>query len=191
MSQYADINQKLAANGVVLLPTETVYGLACHADNAQAVQKIYAIKGRSFQKPLAVCVKDLDIARRLGEFSAAAIELAKQYWPGSLTIIVEAKTDLEIDPKCHAKLGEMTTIAFRCPEADWLHHLDGPLALTSANRSGEKDCVSYEAAIAELGKEIDANLETDRALSGSPSTIVSVIGEEIKVLRQGTLELSL
>ena len=191
MSNYADINQKLAASGVVLLPTETVYGLACRADNARAVQKIYAIKGRSFQKPLAVCVKSLDAAQRVGEFSTIAIDLAQQYWPGSLTIITEAKPDLKIDPKCQSKLGKMTTIAFRCPEADWLTHLDGPLALTSANRSGEKDCVSYEAGIAEFGGEIDASLETGRALLGAPSTIISAIGETVIILRQGTLELSL
>ena len=191
MSAYADINQSLNTGGVVLLPTETVYGLACRADNARVVQKIYAIKGRSFQKPLAVCVKSLDAAQRLGEFSTIAIDLAQQYWPGSLTIITEAKPDLKIDPKCQSKLGNMTTIAFRCPEADWLPHLDGPLALTSANRSGEKDCISYAAAMAELGEEIDASLKTKMALSGSPSTIVSVIDEEIKILRQGTLEISL
>ena len=191
MSAYAEINQKLLSGGVVLLPTETVFGLACHAENARAVQKIYAIKGRSFQKTLALCVKDLKTAQGLGEFSSAAIDLAKRYWPGSLTIITEAKPDLNIDTNCQSILGEMTTIAFRCPEADWLPHLDGPLALTSANRSGEKDCISYAAAMAELGEEIDASLKTKMALSGSPSTIVSVIDEEIKILRQGTLEISL
>ena len=191
MSAYADINQTLKAGGVILLPTETVYGLACRADNEQAVQKIYAIKGRSFQKPLAVCVKDLETAKRFGEFSDAGVNFAKRYWPGSLTIITKAKPNLNIDPKCQSKSGDMATIAFRCPESGWLTHLDGPLALTSANRSDEKDCVSYAAGMAELGGEIDGCLKTDKALSGSPSTIISVIGEEIKILRQGTLEVLL
>ena len=191
MSAYADINQSLNTGGVVLLPTETVYGLACRAGDARAVEKIYALKGRSFQKPLAVCVKNLEAAQRLGEFSDAAKALAKQYWPGSLTIITKAKPNLKIDPNCQSKFGELTTIAFRCPEADWLPHLDGPLALTSANRSGEKETVSYEAAIAELGEEIDSGLKTDMVLSGSPSTIISVIGKEIKILRQGSLEVAL
>ena len=191
MSAYAEINQKLLSGGVVLLPTETVFGLACHAENARAVEKIYALKGRSFQKPLAVCVKNLEAAQRLGEFSDAAKALAKKYWPGSLTIITKAKPNLKIDPNCQSKFGELTTIAFRCPEADWLPHLDGPLALTSANRSGEKETVSYAAAIAELGEEIDSGLKTDMVLSGSPSTIISVIGEEIKILRQGSLEVAL
>ena len=191
MSDYAVINRRLEASGVVLLPTETVYGLACRAEDARAVQKIYAIKGRSFQKPLAVCVRDLETAQRFGEFSAAATRLAEKYWPGSLTIITEAKPNLDIDPKCQSKSAETTTIAFRCPEADWLTHLDGPLALTSANRSGEKDCVSYDAAISKLGAEIDASLKTDMSLSGLPSTIILAIGDDINILRQGTVKVSL
>lgn len=176
---------------MVLLPTETVYGLACSALDPQAVEKVYAVKGRTFQKPLAVCVKDLEMAERFGVFSPRAAELAKNYWPGSLTLIVEAKPDLKIDSKCQSKLGQTKTIAFRCPEANWLGHLDGPLALTSANRSGEKECISFTLAAAEFGEEIDAGLETDVPLSGSPSTIISIIDENIKVLRQGTLEVTL
>jgi tRNA A37 threonylcarbamoyladenosine synthetase subunit TsaC/SUA5/YrdC len=107
-----------------------------------------------------------------------------------LTIIVEAKPDLKIDPNCLSHSGETKTIALRCPEAAWRDNLDGPLALTSANRSGEKDCVSYAAALAELGQEIDGGLETDIPLSGLPSTIVSVVKNDVKILRQGTLEIS-
>ena len=191
MSGYADINKTLKAGGVVLLPTETVYGLACDAANAQAVKKIYAIKGRAFQKPLAVCVKDLDTAQSLGVFSPTAVDLAKRYWPGSLTLIVEAKAGLRIDKNCQSKFGDMATLAFRCPEADWVSALDGPLALTSANRSGDKDCVSYEAALAEFKGEIDAGLSTDMELSGLPSTIISILDGKIQILRQGTLEVSL
>lgn len=191
VSGYADINEKLKAGGVILLPTETVYGLACDAENTQAVEKIYAIKGRDFQKPLAVCVKDLDMAKRLAVFSPKAIELAERYWPGSLTLIVEAKSDLAIDKKCQSRLGHKTTLALRCPEAGWLHGLNGPLALTSANRSGETDCVSYEAAMAELGADIDAAVTASHPLSGQPSTIISTLEGHMEILRQGALEVIL
>jgi len=190
MSDYARINQTLDAGGVVLLPTETVYGLACKAADPQAVQRIYAIKGRAFQKPLAVCVKDLEVAQRFGKFSAKAIELAKRYWPGSLTLIVAARPNIKIDARCLSKSGETATIAFRCPDADWLSEINEPLALTSANRSGETECVSYEAAMSEFGEEIDAGLSTHTALSGQPSTIVIAIDDELNVLRQGSLEVS-
>lgn len=191
MSDYAEINQKLKNSGVVLLPTETVYGLACTASDSQAIEKIYAIKGRAFQKPLAVCVKDLETARRFGYFSAKAIDLAKRYWPGSLTLIVEAKPDIDIDTKCLSHSGKTSTIAFRCPDASWLNEINGPLALTSANRSSETDCVSYEAAVTEFGEEIDGGLFAQAPLSGLPSTIISVLNGEVKTLRQGLLEVSL
>ena len=191
MRDYTEINRIIKAGGVVLLPTETVYGLACSAVDAQAVQKIYAMKGRDFQKPLAVCVRDLEMAQRFGVFSPKAADLAKRYWPGSLTLVVEAKQNISIDSNCQSKLGQTATIAFRCPEAYWLNHLDGPLALTSANRSGEKECTSFTVAASEFGEDIDAGLETDIPLSGLPSTIISIVDEDFKILRQGTLKVSL
>lgn len=191
MSVYAEINRKLKADGVILLPTETVYGLACDAANARAVNRIYGIKGRKSENPLAVCVKNLETAQRLGVFPPKAIDLAKRYWPGSLTLLVEAKEDSPLNVKCHSRIGCRATIAFRCPEADWLPELDGPLALTSANRSGEKDCVSYEAALTEFEGQIDASLSSDTDLSGLPSTIVSVFDGDVEILRQGTLKITL
>lgn len=191
MTHYADINKQLIEGGIVLLPTETVYGLACSAQNPVAVEKIYAMKGRNFMKTLAVCVKNLEDAQAFGIFTPKAMELAKKYWPGSLTIIVEAKTDLLIDENCFGESGDALTIAFRCPDAAWREHLTGPLALTSANKSGDRECVSYDAAVETFGDAIDAFLKTDAPLSGSPSTIISVLGDKIKTLRHGPIEVSL
>lgn len=187
MRAFDRINTALSKGGVALLPTETVYGLACRVDDALAVDKIYAIKGRDFDKPLAVCVRNLAQAETLGLFNDTSRKLAKQHWPGSLTIIVKAKADLTLDARCLSEQGPDRTIAFRCPEADWRETLNGPLALTSANRSGDPDCVSHEAAMTELGDEIDADLPTERPLSGAPSTIVAIEGNTVRILRQGAL----
>lgn len=191
MSDFTHIDAQLKAGGVVLLPTETVYGLACSAENAAAVEKIYAMKGRDYMKTLAVCVKDLETAQTYGLFTPNALDLAKHHWPGSLTLIVEAKENLLIDENCLGESGNKLTIAFRCPEADWREHLSGPLALTSANKSGEKDCISHHEALDTFGDTLDAYLTTDSPLSGSPSTIVSVLDDKIKILRQGELEVNL
>src|SRR6476469_8416064 len=78
----------IRAGHPVAVPTETVYGLAADATNAEAVAGIYAAKGRPSFNPLIVHVPDLAAARRLGEFDAAALALAKQYWPGPLTLVV-------------------------------------------------------------------------------------------------------
>lgn len=190
MTDFAKIESQLQAGGVALLPTETVYGLACRAETAAAVEKIYAMKGRDFMKTLAVSVKDLDAAQAFGIFTPEALDLAKAHWPGPLTLIVQAKADLLIDENCLGESGDMLTIAFRCPDADWREHLTGPLALTSANKSGEKDCVSHDVAMETFGGAIDASLTTDAPLSGLPSTIISVLDDKVKVLRQGTLKVS-
>ena len=190
MTDFAEIDAQLKAGGVALLPTETVYGLACSAEDNAAVEKIYVMKGRDFQKTLAVCVKDLEEAEKYGVFTPKALDLAKAHWPGSLTLIVEAKDELFIDENCFGESGDILTIAFRCPDAVWREHLTGPLALTSANRSGEKDCVSYDEAVDTFGDALDASLRADAPLSGLPSTIVSVVSDKIKVFRHGTLEIS-
>ena len=189
MTGFTEINARLMADGVALLPTETVYGLACLAENSAAVEKIYAMKGRDFHKTLAVCVKDLEQAQKFGVFTPKALGLAKTHWPGSLTIIVEAKEDLLISENCFGETGDKLTIAFRCPDAVWRNHLKGPLALTSANRSGDKDCVSYDVAMETFGDNIDASLATDGPLSGQPSTIVSTVDDIVKVFRHGALDI--
>ena len=191
MTSYAEIDGQIWMGGVVLLPTETVYGLACSAENNAAVEKIYVMKGRDFQKTLAVCVQDLAEAEKYGVFTPKALELAKTYWPGSLTLIVEAKDDLLIDENCLGESGDILTIAFRCPDAVWRDHLTGPLALTSANRSGERECNSYEDAMETFGDSLDASLRADAPLSGLPSTIVSVLGDKIKVFRHGTVKVTI
>lgn len=187
MIDYTDTNESLQSGGVLLLPTETVYGLACAATDSMAVDKIYAIKGRDFEKPLAVCVKDLAEAETLGLFNDAARQLAIRHWPGSLTIIVKACPKLPLDSRCLSGRGQNATIALRCPEADWRENLTGPLALTSANRSGQPDCVNYESAMAEFDGELDGALMCDGPLSGAPSTIILVMGGDLKILRQGAL----
>ena len=79
----SEVMDKVNAGGVCVLPTETVYGIACRADNAEAVERIYAIKGRGFDKPLAVCVSDLEMAKALAEFDPLASRLAAEFWPGA------------------------------------------------------------------------------------------------------------
>lgn len=189
MTKFADINRQIGLGGIVLLPTETVYGLACSAENKAAVDKIYVLKGRDFHKTLAVCVKNLEEAQNYGILTPKAVDLAKRYWPGSLTLIVEARDDLLIVENCLGESGDKLTIALRCPEAAWRDHLTTPLALTSANRSGQKDCVSYDDGLETFGDALDASLETNVPLSGSPSTIVSVVDDKIKILRHGALDI--
>lgn len=191
MSDWTKIQSALDSGGVVLLPTETVYGIAANANSADAVSKIYDIKGRDFDKPLAVCVRNLKQAKTLAVFDTQSLALAERHWPGSLTLVLNLRDAADLDPRVTGDIQGMRTIALRCPEADWRKFITSPLALTSANRSGEADCVDYQSAQDELGAEIAAGLPTNIPLSGAPSTIIRVDAGKLTILRQGALKVTL
>lgn len=191
MSAWKNIESALAAGGVVLLPTETVYGLAARADMPDAVSKIYDIKGREFDKPLAVCVRSIGQAKTLAQFDVVSQQLAEAFWPGPLTLVLNTKAAFNLDDRVTGTMQGIRTIALRCPDAAWRKSIHHPLALTSANRSGQPDCIDHESASSELGEEISASLSTAAPLSGAPSTIIRVDAGKLTVLRQGELEVRL
>lgn len=191
MSEWADIKFAVDNGGVVLLPTETVYGLAARADMPDAISKIYAIKGRDFDKPLAVCVGSVEQARDLAIFDKLSLELAERHWPGSLTLVLNLQNRVDLDPRVTGNIQGSRTIALRCPDADWRSSIHTPLALTSANRSGQAECVNYQSALQDLGGELAGGLNTKAFLSGAPSTIIRVDSGVLSVLRQGDLEITI
>jgi len=188
---WLNIQPALEAGDVVLLPTETVYGLAARADMAEAISKIYAIKGRHFDKPLAVCVRDIEQAKTLAYFDDTSARLAAAHWPGPLTLVLDVRTETKLDPRVTGKMNNTHTIALRCPDALWRSSIDVPLGLTSANRSRQPDCIEYKDAMNELGDEVAASLAAEAPLSGKPSTIIRVENGKLSILRQGALEISL
>ena len=132
MTEYLDWSEMqtyLDAGKLALLPTETVYGLAGNACSPAAIDHIYAAKGRDAKKPLAIVVHNLAQAETLGVFSDVARELAEKFWPGPLTIVLDAKDILPLDPRTLGKIDGQTTIALRCPDTKWRTELWGPLAL--------------------------------------------------------------
>jgi len=175
MKKFVDI---LDQGGVVILPTETVYGIACRADNAAAISRIYDVKGRDFDKPLAVCVNGISQAECLAHFSHKAKSIAQNFWPGPLTLVLPAKAKT-LNAKCYQ--GE--TIALRCPDIEWRAALTTtPLALTSANRSGEADALTAPKHLS-----VDMVMDDGPTRGGMPSTILSVIDDKITLLRAGAL----
>lgn len=196
MSTPKEVLNVLHYDGVVILPTETVYGLAARADRPEAVNRIYAIKGRDFDKPLALCVDSLQTAKQYGKFSRKAVAMAKKHWPGPLTLIIPAsEPDFfnQLAPQMYAtnSKGEQT-IAIRCPETEWrpliLHRgVPYPVALTSANRSGGKDPVTAVEANKAIGIDVDAIWFGPDCEEAEPSTIVTLAEDTPKILRQGAL----
>ena len=167
--------------GIIILPTETVYGIGARADIMTSISKIYTIKNRIANKPIAVCVKDVEQAEIYAKFSDKAKMLAQKFWPGPLSLILPA-TDNRLSPLCYAD----DFIALRCPDISWRDTLcETPLALTSANKSGEPDATTANTS---LNDTVDAVIDFGPTREGLPSTIVKLDGETVTVLREGALK---
>jgi L-threonylcarbamoyladenylate synthase len=172
---------------VVAHATETCYGLAADIFQRKALEHLYALKKMPLDKPVSVLVRDLDEAQRYGEFSSTALKLALKYWPGPLTIIVPRKAAL---PPL-VNYGQ-TTVGFRVSSnkktRELLEAFGGPLTTTSANVHGQPQAYSVQDML-DQGLVPDAVLDSGRIGENPPSTIVEVIGEEVKVVRQGEIKL--
>jgi L-threonylcarbamoyladenylate synthase len=171
--------------GVVIYPTETVYGLGCDPANVDAARRLCSIKGRA-DKPLPLACSDLDVARRLVEFNPAAERLASRFWPGPLVLVLPAKVEYSIWVTRGAR-----TLGVRVPDHDVARRLaalsGGVIVSTSANRSGEPPPRTAGEAAEALGGEVDLVLDGGRAPLGEPSTVVDLSGEEVWILRKGPI----
>jgi L-threonylcarbamoyladenylate synthase len=166
----------LESGGLVAVPTETVYGLAARADNAAAVAKIYAAKGRPDFNPLIVHVRGVEQARVLAELPHTADILADLVWPAPLTLVVPMKPGANLAPAVTAGL---PTVALRSPNHPVMQALlaavDFPLAAPSANRSGFVSPTSAAHVLATLDGRIDLILDDGRACAeGLESTILAI-----------------
>jgi L-threonylcarbamoyladenylate synthase len=177
----------LAAGELVILPTETVYGVAADATNGLAVARIYAAKGRPRFNPLIAHVPDLETAERHGHFSPAARALAIAFWPGPLTLVVPRRAESDISLLATAGLD---TIALRAPghpaAQALLRRFGRPLAAPSANRSGGISPTNAADALAELAGSVAVALDAGPCRIGVESTIVALPAEgPPRLLRPG------
>ena len=166
---------------VLLVPTETVYGLVCRADDPAAVEKIYELKRRDRRKPLTLFAADWRAVPG-AVFSPAAVRLAERYCPGPITLIVAGR--------------EGGTVGFRMPDHPFilalLKEFGGALASTSANLSGEPNVRSVREALAQLEGEPALAIDGGNLPPGAlASTIVDTTGTPFRILRQGALKVDL
>jgi tRNA threonylcarbamoyl adenosine modification protein (Sua5/YciO/YrdC/YwlC family) len=164
----------IRAGGLVAVPTETVYGLAADATDAQAVAGIYAAKGRPSFNPLIVHVADLAAAERIAVFDADARALAAAFWPGPLTLVLPVRSDSGIAALVTAGLD---TIAIRVPRHRAMQALIAasgrPLAAPSANASGGISPTTAAHVAASLGGNVPLILDDGATEAGLESTIVA------------------
>ena len=176
----------LRSGQIVAIPTETVYGLAADASNADAVAKIYAAKGRPDFNPLIVHVADQLAAENLAEFSPMAHQLAQAFWPGPLTLVLPLRSDANI---AGAVTAGLPTIALRCPAHPVMQALLKKtglnIAAPSANKSGGISPTRAEHVLAGLGGAVPMILDGGPCSAGLESTIVAVREYGWQILRPG------
>ena len=184
-----EIATALGRGEVVGIPTDTVYGIASDPHNAVAVERLFSIKGRSDAKPVGLLVADIDSALEIVDLPDYAVEWAKSFWPGPLNLVAFARSVL---PEGVGDAGR-GTVGVRVPD-----HLTtrailtafGPLAVTSANRSGGPETLDEAEARAALGNLVDLYV-AGRCPGAVSSTTVDVAGPKPVLLRKGPLDLGL
>ena len=178
----------IARGDLVVLPTDTVYGIGADAFSREAVGALLAAKGRGRQMPPPVLVPDIATLDGLATDVPAAVRaLVAGFWPGALTIICRAQPSLDWD------LGETRgTVALRMPDhpaALALLRRTGPLAVSSANRTGWPATLNAADALDQLGEAVAVYLDAGVAPGGVASTIVDATRDGLRLLRAGAIDL--
>ena len=171
---------------LVVMPTDTVYGVAADAFNPGAVDALLAAKGRGRDMPVPVLVANSEmLAALVGELPEAAKSLTDAFWPGALTLVVRHTPHLSWD------LGDARgTVAVRMPDDQIALDLitrTGPLAVSSANRTGHPPATTMLDARLQLGAAVAVYLDGGPRPSATPSSIVDLTGETPRLLREGAL----
>ncbi len=181
----------LRAGRVVAIPTETVYGLAA-LPTPDALARVVAVKGRAPDKGLPVLIDSVEQAQAIAVVPPAARAIASALWPGPVTLVLATRPEVSLPPLV---TGDRPTVALRLPDhavPRALARALGPLALTSANRSGEPDATTAEGVVRALGdgagESVPLVLDAGPAPGGVPSTIVAVADDgSVAILRAGAV----
>ncbi|MBX9772395.1 MAG: threonylcarbamoyl-AMP synthase [Candidatus Obscuribacterales bacterium] len=176
-------------NGVIVVPTDTTYGLVCRLDRLEAVERIYELKGRDRSKPLIILASNTESILPFIEGAEDIVaKLGERFWPGALTIV--ARASAKVPPEI---LSGGITVGVRVPAHKALRALlsllpEGVVASTSANLSGAPTPKVMDEVVASLADKVDYLMpDCDESPAGTESTIVDVSGDKPRVLRAGAL----
>ena len=178
----------LRAGGVIIYPTDTIYGLGCDITNKEAIDRILALKGRSHNKPMSFVCADLTNVSRYAHVSNHAYRILKRYLPGPYTFVLPAAKDTP-----RMLQSKQKTVGIRIPDHPvplaLVAALGNPIISTSANRSQQDVLTDPVALEDELGTDVDLILECGQ-LPVQPSSVISLIDDTIDILRPGAGDLS-
>jgi L-threonylcarbamoyladenylate synthase len=177
----------ISQSGLVVYPTDTVYGLGCNPFNEEAVKRIFTVKGRG-TKPLPVLASDIRSVEKIAYLTDTALILAKKFWPGPLTLVLPKRPSLPSIVTC-----DLGSVAVRVPNhkvaLELIRMSGGLLVGTSANKTGKKPPRTAKEAARKIGKEVDLIIDNGPTPIGASSTIVDLTREKLGVLRQGPIKL--
>jgi len=175
----------LQHGGLVAFPTDTVYGLAALPFRCEYVEGLFSAKGRNNARAIAILIGDYsDLERVVEQFDARSLRLAHRFWPGPLTLVVPKL------PSLPAELSPDKTIGVRMPDhpiALELLRKIGPLAVTSANISGQDNANTAEEVNKQLSGRVHLILDGGKTSGGVPSTVVDCLSSPPSILRQGPI----
>jgi L-threonylcarbamoyladenylate synthase len=178
----------LQKGGIIVFPTSFLYGIGADVSNEAAIKKVFKIKKRIYSNPLSILVKDeIEVKKIARKIPPIAENLMKNFWPGKLTIIFEAKDNVS----------EMLTagskkIGIRIPEHPIakaiVNSFENPITATSANISGNKAIYDIKDVGSNFFKNFDLVIDAGRLKGGSGSTIIDITDNDIKILREGAIK---
>ena len=177
-------SQIVSSGGIVIFPTDTVYGIGCNPYNKKAVEKIYKIKSRDIMKSVPVLTYSIKTAEKIVEFDQFTKKIVEKFWPGPLTVILKV-TDEKIKKSLHLE----NKIAIRVPDHKCTLELLKKcnfLVGTSANISGNLPHTDPEECLKNL-KNYDIFVDSGIITSKGESTIIEIENEQIKIIREGSL----
>lgn len=190
--QLSEALQVLESGGVIVYPTETSYGIGCDATNAEAVARVFQIKGRPEGKGLPVLIPDTVEAPNYVEMSAQAVELASRYWPGDLNIVAPVADGSAIAEQCNQEGAQSVRVSSHPFAATLTRRFGKPIVATSANVSGEEalyDAKSVKELFAGRENQPDLVVNGGSLVERPASTTVRIDGDDVQILRQGSVEI--
>lgn len=180
--------EELERGGLVAFPTDTVYGVGAMVNDAAAVKRLYTAKGRPSEKAIPVLAgHSSDVDKVAIDIPPVAQQLMDTFWPGALTLILPKSSHVS------DAVSAGPTIAVRMPNHPWLLRLlrvSGPLAVTSANISGEPHHITGSHVLADLNGRIDLLIDGGSTLGSLPSTLVDCTRASLEILRTGSISRS-
>lgn len=177
----------LRSGGIIIYPTETLYGLGANPFDPEAVERLYKIKGREAGNPIPFLIKDQEMLETLvADVPSTAKQLMEQYWPGPLTLIFRAREGLP--PPLRGEAGTIGVRISAHPIARLIvEAIDVPLTSTSANPAGDKDLTDAQSIAEILGDQVDLVIDGGK-VSGIGSTVIDLTVDPPQIVRQGMIK---